>query len=85
MSNINSLVGKKIYPARMFAVTVRPMRKGTNRQRVLSFTAPILTTIVRKSVITISATVATPTSALLLTAVNAAPDALLNSMGGEMA
>lgn len=78
-------MGKKIYPARIFAVTVRPMRKGANWQRVLPFTAPMLTTMVRKTVITISATVAAPTSALLLTAVNAAPDALLNSMGGEMA
>lgn len=78
-------MNKKIYPARIFAVTVRPIRKGANWQRVLPFTAPMLTDMVRKRVITISATVAAPTSALLLTAVNAAPDALLNSTAGEIA
>ncbi len=67
------------YPAKIFAVTVSPIQKGARWLRVLPFTALMLTTIVKKSVIIISATVAEPVPWEDCTASNAAPVALANA------
>lgn len=45
------------YPANMLAVTVRPMQRGVNTERVWQLMAPRHTTMVRKVVIIPSASV----------------------------
>lgn len=59
------LIALGTYPANMLAVTVRPMQRGAQGERVCLLTAPMITTVVRNTVIATSASVALPRSLVL--------------------